>query len=258
MAVMSQPPMTVAYGMGVDSTAMLIGLQHRGVRPDLILFADTGGEKPETYAFEPHIQRWLRSVGFPPVVTVRYEPVRHDRYRTLEEKCLANETLPPPAFGFQRMNCSEVFKHTPQHKFIKDWQPAIDSWAAGQKVQKLIGYDAGPRDRTRTFKTPDDPKYEYVYPLIEWGWDREECKLVIAAEGLPVPPKSACFFCPASKFEEIEWLAKEHPDLFDRAVAMERGARDGRHGLQSTRGLGCSFSWEERIAEERRQGRLFV
>ena len=42
-------PLVVAYGLGVDSTAMLVEFAHRGIRPDLILFADTGGEKPETY-----------------------------------------------------------------------------------------------------------------------------------------------------------------------------------------------------------------
>ena len=42
-------PLVVSYGMGVDSTAMLIGMAQRSIRPDLILFADTGGEKPETY-----------------------------------------------------------------------------------------------------------------------------------------------------------------------------------------------------------------
>jgi hypothetical protein len=30
---------------------MLIEFAHRGIRPDLILFADTGGEKPETYQY---------------------------------------------------------------------------------------------------------------------------------------------------------------------------------------------------------------
>ena len=34
-------PLMVAYGMGVDSTAMLVGLHARGIRPDAILFADT-------------------------------------------------------------------------------------------------------------------------------------------------------------------------------------------------------------------------
>lgn len=31
----------VAYGLGVDSTAVLVLLQQQGIRPDAILFADT-------------------------------------------------------------------------------------------------------------------------------------------------------------------------------------------------------------------------
>lgn len=38
-----------AFGGGVNSTAMLVEMHKRGIRPDLILFADTGGERPETY-----------------------------------------------------------------------------------------------------------------------------------------------------------------------------------------------------------------
>ena len=43
--------LVVAYGLGMDSTAMLIEFPPRGIRPDLILFADTGCEKPETYLY---------------------------------------------------------------------------------------------------------------------------------------------------------------------------------------------------------------
>ena len=35
-------PIVVAYGAGVDSTAMLVGLHRLGVRPAMLLFADTG------------------------------------------------------------------------------------------------------------------------------------------------------------------------------------------------------------------------
>jgi len=38
-------PLAVAYGLGVDSTAMLVEFAHRGIRPDLILFADTGNRR---------------------------------------------------------------------------------------------------------------------------------------------------------------------------------------------------------------------
>jgi hypothetical protein len=91
-------PLVVAYGMGVDSTALLIEFALRSIWPDLILFADTGGEKPETYAYLPVIQKYLASVGFPPVTTVRYVPTRA-AYQTLEEQCLHTGTLPSLAYG---------------------------------------------------------------------------------------------------------------------------------------------------------------
>ena len=42
-------PIILAYGIGVDSTALLIELHARGETPDLVLTADPGAEKPETY-----------------------------------------------------------------------------------------------------------------------------------------------------------------------------------------------------------------
>ena len=56
------------------------------------------------------------------------------------------------------------------------------------------------------------------------------------------PIKSACFFCPANKKHEIEWLAENHPDLFERAIAMEKNAN-----LSSIKGLGRWYNWEEYI-----------
>ena len=91
-------PMVVAYGLGVDSTAMLVEFAKRSIRPDLILFADTGGEKPETYAYMPIIQRYLAGIGFPAVTTIRYEP-KWAPYRTLEQQCLHTGTLPSLAYG---------------------------------------------------------------------------------------------------------------------------------------------------------------
>ena len=38
-----------SIGLGVDSTAALILASQQGISPRAIIFADTGGEKPETY-----------------------------------------------------------------------------------------------------------------------------------------------------------------------------------------------------------------
>ena len=247
-------PLAVAYGVGVDSTAMLVAMWRRGIRPDLIMFADPGAEKPETYAYIPVMNKWLESVGFPQITTVRYTPTRAP-YDTLEGKCLANETLPSLAFG--KHSCSIVFKAEPQNKHVSTWAPAIDAWAAGMKVIKAIGYDNGDQDCRRRAKADtavakkeaagasDADQYAYWYPLQDWGVDRVECLRLIAGAGLPLPMKSACWFCPASKKSEVVWLRDTHPVLFQRAIAMEDRARDGKHGLDTVKGLGRNFAWSE-------------
>jgi len=227
----------VAYGMGVDSTAMLVGFHQRGIRPDLILFADTGGEKPETYAYEPIIQAWLKKVGFPRMITVRYVLLEDpEKYKTLEQSCDVNRTLPSLAFMGNK-GCSAKWKIAPQNAYVREWPAAINVWKTPSgtfdkngkpimgKVLKAIGYDAGPADSKRGWDLDDDEKYEYWYPLREWGWDRERCKKEIAAAGLPVPPKSACFFCPATKPHELIELKRKHPGHAARIVKMEAGAR---------------------------------
>ncbi len=201
-------PVVVAWGAGVDSTALLVEMVGRDEKPDLVLFADTGAEKPETYAFVPIFRRWLECHGVQ-VEIVRYQPKNFKNwppYRTLTENCLTNGTLPSLAFGFK--SCSLKWKVTPQNSFVGAWAPARECWADGGRVIKLIGYDCSPADAKRyaEIEGHTDPSYEYRYPLRDLGWTRENCIRAIVAAGLPVPVKSACFFCPASKPLELHTL----------------------------------------------------
>ncbi len=206
---------------------MILGLHELGVRPDLILMADTGDEKQQTYDFvNGPMSEWLASVGFPPVTWVKYTPqdFKHwPPYGKLSENCLTNSTLPSLAFGFK--SCSLKWKVGPQNKYTETWLPAKEAWATGNRVLKLIGYDAGPKDIRRRNHAGDrsDSRYEYAYPLIEWGWERDTCKEYIASRGLPVPPKSACWMCPATRPEELHDF---EPELLQKIVIMESRAFD--------------------------------
>lgn len=192
-------PAVVSYGAGTNSTAMLVGLRERGERPDLILFADTGGERPETYRHKDTVSEWCESIGFPRIVTVA-EAV------TLEADCLARNALPGLAYGFK--SCSEHFKTRPQKRWLRE-NGYSDPWF-------WVGIDAGEGHRK---------KYEGTrYPLIEWDWARDECVAAIERAGLPQPGKSACFFCPSTKPHEILELKRHHPELLNRALAMEAQA----------------------------------
>lgn len=248
-------PMAVCCGVGVDSVAMLVGLEQRGERPDLITFADTGGEKPETYLYVPILQQWLRDVGFPPLEVCRYLP-KKAAYRTLLDNCWQNETLPSLAFGMK--SCSLKWKRDAQEPLRRRLPLFVRQWSDGLKIRKLIGFDATEERRTYAAAGAKDADlYDMEYPLQAWGWDRARCQKVIAAAGMPVPIKSACYFCPASKTGELVWLAETHPDLYQHALDLERRYRDGRHYRPegSTQGLGRRKVWAELpiLQEEIRQ-----
>lgn len=232
----SEIPLVIADGLGVNSTALLIQLSRFDVRPDLILFADTGSERPETYAYLEIRRSWLRRVGFPDLIVVRRRGVRVPD-QSLEDQCLRTGTLPSLAYGGK--SCSLKWKVAPQDKFCNHWAPALRCWQSGQRVVKAIGYDAGPSDGRR-IKEFRDPKYRFWYPLRDFGLDRAKCIDLIRCEGLPVPCKSACFFCPATKKHELVQLQGNHPDLLERALAIECRALPS---LRSVRGLGRSFGW---------------
>ena len=99
-------PTVLAYGVGVDSTAILVELEARGSLPDLVLTADTGTEKPETYEYQAMIAAWMAQRGIPYEV-VRYVPKRFKHwppYFSLLENVLTNATLPSISMG--RHSCS--------------------------------------------------------------------------------------------------------------------------------------------------------
>jgi hypothetical protein len=238
-------PLVVNWGGGVNSTAMLIGMNTRGIVPDLIVFADTGGEKPHTLEYGRLFQQWLRASGMPELVTVQNDGI----YQTLENNCLQKKMLPSLVYGFK--SCSDKYKRRPVEKFERSWGPALRCWELGGKVTKAIGYDAAEERRA---KIPEDARYRYWYPLLEWGWERSDCLAVIAEAGLPSPGKSACFFCPASTKQEVLSLSRSYPALFDRAVAMEKNAAPN---LDTVKGLGRKWSWESLVRADRAQLRLF-
>jgi hypothetical protein len=121
------------------------------------------------------------------------------------------------------------------------------AWLSGQQVDKLIGFDVTETHRTYAssgggMEVAPDPalppfsqRYRVRYPLREWGLDRAACMQVILDAGLPLPPKSACFFCPSMKEHEIQALRADDPEAWALALEMERRYRAGKH----FRGDGC-------------------
>ena len=268
-------PMVIAYGGGVNSLALLLTCIEQGIRPDHITFADTGGEKPGTYQhMQEVVAPYLQRVGYPAITRVAlHKPIAGDK--TLEEQCLRLGTLPSRAYGHG--TCAIRWKVEPQDVFLKRTYPercaritaiknalrpgvkapvatrlmllglastqeALDE-LRGLRILKTLGYDGG-EERRATIH--EDTYCRLAFPLMELEIDREGCLAKIDAHGLARPPKSACFFCPSSRKEEVLALAAQHPDLFARAVEMERRA-DESDKSTTVVGLGRHWSWSELV-----------
>ena len=236
----------ISFGGGINSTALIIECWKREVPIIGISFANTGGEKPETYEFIARFKQWAHSKKLPPIITVRHKS-------TLEQTCLDGGWLPSIAYGHR--GCSRKFKGDVQDKLRNNLPECKKIWERGEKINLFLGIDYGEPRRIRYVETGqkelfdrpkekgEQKKYQFFYPLYEWGMTRHDCIKTIKEVGLPVPPKSSCFFCPASKPHEIIRLQQTHPELFERAIRLEQNAAKNLHGI---RGLGGHrFSWSE-------------
>lgn len=207
-------PTIVCCGVGVDSVGLLGRMRKRRMRPDAILFANVGSEKRQTYEFIPLLRDWLKREDFPKLTIVQYTP-KLAPYRSIEGNMVKNATLPGATFKLH--TCTHKFKIEPQNKWVRHWPLARAAWSYGLRIRRLIGFEAGEESRLKRADsrahagktTREQELYEFQYPLMDWGMTREDCADEIIEMGLPVPPKSACYFCPNMKTHEIDSMTEE-------------------------------------------------
>jgi hypothetical protein len=227
---------------------MLCGFRERGTTPSLITFADTGGELPHTYAHVAEMDTVCRLWWGIGIETVKQ--LYEGEFEGLEQNCIRKKMLPSLAYGTK--GCSQKYKVGPQTKRMLQF---LDAQRIKECV-KAIGYDAGESHRQVGRAQMDHSKGRveiFWYPLVEWGWRRQECVEAIKRHGLTQPGKSSCFYCPAMKRGEILRLKDNHPELFARAVAMEDNAVTTRNmGL-----TGRSLRWSDIGRQDDAQAKLW-
>jgi hypothetical protein len=195
----------VSFGAGVNSTALVIEMVKRNMKPDLVLFADTGAEHPETYEHLEIMKGWFENNN------VRFEIVKSIYEDNLYDYYFNKKTIPWRKFR----DCTDKFKKIPQMKKIRQFKE--------QGVIQHIGiaYDEIYR-AIKQQKNGKDPKWlKTRYLLCEWEMTREDNIKTIKDAGLPVPIKSGCFCCPFQGQESWKWLWKTHKNLFEKAKKME-------------------------------------
>lgn len=258
-----------SFGGGVQSTAVMVLQAQRQIVPfDYFVFANVGNdsENPDTMEYVERYAKPFAAAHGIPFVEVQ-KTLRGGQKDTLVEFINRTErSIPIPA----RMSngapgnrtCTSEFKIKVVDKWIKSQGfthahvglgISIDEFSRvrGQGWEAVYNKPSGKERRELWQRTllrgvgmpvdllPNGVKINFwkrrEHPLIDLRLSRHKCVELIQNAGLPVPPKSSCFFCPFTRRAEWIEMKRKKPELFEQAVEIERVINAKRGLLEKDR-----------------------
>jgi len=203
----------MSYGGGVNSTAMFYLLIEKKMPLDEILFADTGSELPQTYKTVEQMKEVAKQYNIPfTVITSKLGNIYEHYFRT--------KSLP----SIVRRDCTSKFKISPMRNYLRG------KYGKEEKFTQYIGIGYEELHRVRL----SDVKYIISsYPLVEAKIDRDKCIEINKAHGFIDVVKSGCWFCPFTPKQGWINLARDNPELFDKAIALEKNCSNKKVCLSS-------------------------
>ena len=235
-----EPLCTFSFGGGVQSVACLALAAADRIPYRTFLFANVGddSEHPATLAYlETYAKPYAAAHG---LALIELHRTRRDgSTETLYGRLTkpGSRSLPIPV----RMSngapgtrsCTADFKIRVVGKWLKQHGATAENPAT---VGVGISLDEIERANTRR----QEPYERIDYPLLPLGLRRADCYRIITGAGLPVPPKSACWFCPYHRPTTWADMRRDEPELFERscqleALLIERRATLGKDPVYLTR-----------------------
>ncbi len=184
---------------GKDSSALAVFMRERVPEMEYF-FCDTGAELPETYEYLDKLEVTL---GKPIARLNSTKGFDHwfEVYRG---------TLPSPNMRW----CTKKMKIEP-----------IENWVGDDEVISYVAIRADESGRKGYVSTK--PNIKAVFPFIEEGIDHAGVLAILNDAGIGLPEyyswrtRSGCYFCFYQRKSEWVGLAEKHPDLWEKAVAIE-------------------------------------
>lgn len=221
----------LSLGWGVQSWA-LAAMSALGVLPPVhaAIHADTGHERHETYQFARRWTPWLEEHGVP-VVTVRGgRPIlgleQNDSYTSIPAHTTWADGRPS---GMLRRQCTGDWKITPMRRWCAAELKRRGLAKAPGVVEKWLGITLDEIDRT---KASSGVKYvSLAYPFItmlDRPWRRGDVIRWLTDNGLEVPVKSSCVFCPYHDRATWREIQRSGNGDWEKALCVDRAIRDKR------------------------------
>ena len=226
-----KPLRTFSSGGGVQSTAALVLSAQGEIDFPVHLFCNVGddSEGPETLDY-------VRAVAMPYAAAhgIDYRELHRTRRDGTTETLLGRLTKE----GSRSLNipvrmsngapgtraCTMDFKL----RVIAKW---LKAHGASPDTPAHVGIGFSTDELHRVGNARPRPFEIVEYPLIDLGISRDRCAAIITAAGLPVPPKSACWFCPFHRPSRWAEMRRDDPAHYWAAVDLERLMNDRRDQL---------------------------
>ncbi len=213
----------VSYGGGVQSTALLVLAAQRRIDFPVFLMANVGedSEDPDTLPYvRAHAVPYARAHGIDLIVLdrVRRDGSTETLYGRLTNTDLKSVPIPVRMASGVPGNraCTADFKIAVIRRRLREH-------GATPKNPATLGIGIS-LDETHRASSRDSRPFEVAnYPLLDLDppLRRQDCERIITDAGLPVPPKSSCWFCPFHKPQRFAEMRRDRPALFDRACDLE-------------------------------------
>jgi hypothetical protein len=223
---MNDIPQILSLGAGVQSStlALMAAAGEVTPMPTAAIFADTQDEPQGVYDWLD----WLeKQVPFPVhrVTAGRLSSEALRLHKSRDGRTISRTVVPMFTLAADgeigrvgHRTCTADFKLKPILKAARK----LASIRRGQKHVGVIQWIGISRDESLRMKPSKEPWAECRWPLIELRMTRQDCLEWMAAKGFPVPPRSACVFCPFHSLAEWRRLQTEEPAEFQRAVDFEK------------------------------------
>ena len=221
----------LSLGVGVQTSALALMAAAGQITPmpDCAIFADTGDEKIGTYRYLD----WLTPrLPFPVHRVRRSEMSLSESTIALYRDGSGFDQTPPFFFpgGMLAKHCSKEWKtRVVQQEIRRQFGLERGERAvAGTTAEVWIGIT---RDKSHRMKPSEVPWITNRWPLIDKGYRRWDCIKWLTDHQHPMPPRSACVYCPFQSEDEFAAM-KADPEQtdWDRATAFDRAIRPGGNG----------------------------
>lgn len=209
----------LSLGAGVQSTALLIlSASGRCPKADVAIFADTQDEPSWVY----EQLEYLRGITTIPIETVTVGQLSRSDSRFL--RIPAYTMNEDGSIGMLRRQCTREYKIAPIQKRVRELlglKPGERSH--GRVATAQIGIST---DEAHRAKDSDETYIRKTYPLLDLRMNRSDCVRFLEREGVRVPRKSACVFCPYH--ENGFWLdlKRNHGDEWQKVVEYDEKIRN--------------------------------